>query len=224
MRSSQAGRRRGIPFVVSAPSGTGKTTLCRKTVERDPRIEFSISHTTRPMRPGEQDGVDYHFVGERAFLDLVDDRGFVEFAEYGGNMYGTSWAAIDEPLGRGHDVLLEIEVQGAGQIRDRRDDARLIFLVPPSLESLEARLRGRGTDAAKVIDRRLALARSELEAVERFDYVVVNDDLEIATSRVAEIISAERVGKTSEVRARHGRAGAVAQGLGALGERASLAR
>lgn len=224
MSTPEAASRRGIPFVVSAPSGTGKTTLCRKIVERDPCIEFSTSHTTRPIRPGEQDGVDYHFVGERAFLDLVDQRGFVEFAEYGGNMYGTSWAAIDEPLGRGHDVLLEIEVQGAGQIRDRRDDARLIFLVPPSLESLEARLRGRGTDAAKVIDRRLALARSELEAVDRFDYVVVNDDLELATSRVGEIIAAERAGETSDLRARHGRAEAVERGLGALGERASVAR
>jgi len=208
--------RRGIPFVVSAPSGTGKTTVCRAVVAADPEMEFSVSHTTRPPRPGERDGVDYHFVDEPAFRKLVDERAFVEHAEYGGRLYGTSHGAIDEPLARGHDVLLEIEVQGAAQIRARRRDARFLFLVPPSMEALERRLRHRGTDPEDVIQRRLAIADNELRAVHHFDYVVVNDALDAAIAAVRDVMAAERRGERGDVVARFGRHTALARRAGAL--------
>lgn len=196
---------RGLLFVVSAPSGTGKTTVCRRLLERDPRLALSVSHTTRPPRPGEVGGRDYHFVSHRAFRELVERGAFVEFAEYGGNLYGTSDAELERILERGKDALLEIEVQGAAQIRDRRPDARLIFLLPPSVEVLEARLRGRGTDDEEAIQKRLALARRELAAAPNFDYAVVNDDLDRTVETLREIIDAERRGDTARVRARHGR-------------------
>lgn len=197
--------RRGIPFVVSAPSGTGKTTVCRAVVARDPGIRFSVSHTTRPPRAGERDGVDYHFVSREAFRDLAQHGGFVEHAEYAGNLYGTSWAAIDGPLARGEDLLLEVEVQGAAQLRERRADARFVFLLPPSLEELERRLRGRGTDTPDAVARRLAIVRRELEAVHGFDYAVVNERLEETIEAVLEIVRAEREGRTEGVRGRLGR-------------------
>ena len=200
-----AGARRGIPFVVSGPSGAGKTSVCRAAVERGPGIVHSVSHTTRPPRPGERDGVHYHFVSEKAFRALVERQAFVEFAEYGGHLYGTSAEQLDATLARGTDVLLEIDVQGAEQIRARRSDARLIFLLPPSKRELERRLRGRGTDAPEVVERRLALAQRELEAVRLFDYVVVNDDLERAIADVREILAAERAARVAPARARHGR-------------------
>ena len=202
--------RRGIPFVVAAPSGTGKTTLCRALVEADDRIECSISHTTRKPRTGEVDGVAYYFVDESRFLALRRQGEFLERAEYGGNLYGTSSEKLRTILeDRGHDVILEIEVQGAEQIRERRRDARFIFLLPPTLEELERRLRGRGTDSDEAIARRLALADRELAAVRFFDYAVINDDLERAIGDVREIIAAERDGTQAALdaaAARHGRA------------------
>jgi guanylate kinase len=199
----------GIPFVVAAPSGTGKTTVCRACLERDPLLEFSISHTTRKPRQGERDGVDYHFVTPKEFLQIVEQDGFVEHAEYGGQNYGTSREALRAPTeDRGHDVLLEIEVQGAEQVRARRPDARFIFLLPPSMKVLEQRLRGRGTDSEDAIDRRLGMADRELEAIRFFDYAVVNDDLERTIASVLAIIAAERTGSAEAleaVRERHGR-------------------
>lgn len=187
--------RLGIPFVVAAPSGTGKTTICRAVVEADPQIESSISHTTRKPRSGEADGVAYYFVDEATFLELRRRGEFLEHAEYGGNLYGTSSEKLREILeDRGHDVILEIEVQGARQIRERRRDARFIFLLPPTLEELERRLRGRGTDSEEAVARRLAMADRELAAIHFFDYAVINDDLERAISEVREIIEAERAG------------------------------
>jgi len=194
--------RRGIPFVVAAPSGTGKTTVCRRVVGGDDGVVFSISHTTRARRPGEVDGRDYHFVSDEEFQRMADSGAFLEWAVYNGNHYGTSWSAIDAPLAAGRDVLLEIEVQGARQVRKRRADARFIFLLPPSMKILEERLQGRGTDSAEQIERRLALAREELAAVRDFDYAVVNDELERCVSAVAEIIAAERAGVTAEIRRR----------------------
>ena len=138
--------RRGVPFVVAAPSGTGKTTVCRQVVQKDPLAEFSVSHTTRPRRDGEAEGIDYHFVKPERFQEMVDEDAFLEWAEYDGNRYGTSWASIEQPLERGRDVLLEIEVQGAAQVRERRADARFIFLLPPSMEVLRERLVARSTD------------------------------------------------------------------------------
>lgn len=197
--------RRGTPFVISAPSGTGKTTVCHEVVSRDPEIRFSVSHTTRPARRGERDGVDYYFVSAERFRALVESDAFLEYAEYAGRLYGTSVAAVEGPLAEGCDLLLEIDVQGAAQIRQRRPDARFIFLLPPSPAELEDRLRRRGTDDAEAIERRLALFRREFDAVHLFDYAVVNDDLERCVQVVGEIIRAERSRRTPAVEAKYGR-------------------
>lgn len=199
--------RRGRPFVVAAPSGTGKTTVCRAVLALDAGIRFSVSHTTRPARAGERDGVDYHFVSDRAFREGVDAGDFVEHAEYAGRLYGTSWRSLEEPLTRGWDLLVEIEVQGARQLRERLTDAVFVFLLPPSMAVLEARLRGRGTDSDDAVERRLAVADRELEAVHFFDYAVVNDDLDTAVEALLSIIRAERRGANGDVRLRYGREG-----------------
>ena len=213
--SSRAGTV-GIPFVVSAPSGTGKTTVCRAVVDAEEAIEFSVSHTTREARLGERDGVHYHFVSCEEFSELVKAGGFVEHAEYAGNSYGTSWSAIDAPLQRGRDLLLEVEVQGARQLRDRRADARFVFLLPPSIAVLEQRLRGRGTDSEEAVRERLAAVESELAAVHLFDYAVVNEDLAVAIGAVREIVAAEREGMTEAVRAKWDRARVVSGLAGVL--------
>jgi guanylate kinase len=182
---SEAKRRKGIPFVIAAPSGTGKTTICRMLLERDPLLRLSVSHTTRAMRSSETNAVDYHFVSEDDFNVLVAKDAFLEWARFSNNLYGTSLAAIESLLGKDFDPLLEIEVQGAGQVRERRADACLIFLLPPSLQMLEDRLRGRATDSDDEIRRRLGEARGEIERARIFDYAVINGDLEGA---VAELI------------------------------------
>ncbi len=182
----------GIVFVVAAPSGTGKTTVCRLVVARDELISFSVSHTTRPQREREVDGDDYFFVDREQFHRLVDEEGFLEWAVYNSNHYGTSWKAIEQPLQEGRDVLLEIEVQGARQVRERLPDARLIFLLPPSMDVLKQRLVDRGTDSAQQIQRRLEVAESELQAICDFDYAVPNDDLERCVADLQRIIRAER--------------------------------
>ena len=203
--------RAGIPFVVAAPSGTGKTTVCRRVVERDPQVEFSVSHTTRAPRPGEVDGVAYHFVTRADFDCLVEQKKLLEWAEYHGHHYGTSWAALEGPLSKGRDVLLEIEIQGARQVRARRPDARLIFLLSPSLEVLERRLRSRKTESEQDVAARLKLARREIaEADGCFDYAVVNDDLERCVAQVLEILAAERAGAAQDLRRRFDPARALA--------------
>ena len=196
------GIEQGIPFVVAAPSGTGKTTVCRMVVEQEERISFSISHTTRRKRDGEVDGRDYCFVDEPEFRRLVAEEAFLEWAEYNANLYGTSWEAIDRGLTGGRDVLLEIEVQGARQVRARRPDARLIFLLPPSMQELERRLQGRGTDSQDEIRRRLDVASHELEAIRDFDYAVTNDELDSCVANLLEIIRAERDGLAGALRER----------------------
>ena len=198
-------KRRGIPFVAAAPSGTGKTTVCRGALARDDNLRFSVSHTTRPPRPGEVAGRDYHFVSAETFRRMVEHGDFVEHAEYAGHLYGTSFAALREPLDRGYDLMIEIEVQGARQLRDRLSDARFVFLLPPSRAELERRLRTRGTDRDEAIEHRLALVDRELAAVEFFDYAIVNDDLEAAIEAVLCVVRAERQGETAEVRQRFGR-------------------
>jgi guanylate kinase len=192
--------RAGFPVVVAAPSGTGKTTVCRAVVERDAEIVFSVSHTTRGRRAGEVDGVAYHFVDEDAFTRMVERGEFLEWAVYNGHRYGTSWRAIETPLSKGHDVLLEIEVQGARQVRERRPDARFVFLLPPSFEVLRRRLSGRGTDDPAAVAQRLELAREELRAAPEFDYALVNDDLERCVAGLLEILRAERRGETAALR------------------------
>ena len=194
--------RTGFPMVVAAPSGTGKTTVCRRVVEQDGGIVFSVSHTTRPRRPGEVDGSDYHFVDDATFERLVAEWAFLEWAVYNGRHYGTSLASIDAPLREGLDVLLEIEVQGARQVRARRPDARFVFLLPPSFATLRERLIGRGTDEPEAIERRLEVAAGELLAVHDFDYAVTNDALEDCVRDVLAILAAERRGETAAVRRR----------------------
>ena len=196
--SATAGRR-GIPFVVAAPSGTGKTTVCQRVVAADALVEFSVSHTTRPRREGEVDGSDYHFVTREGFERLIGEDAFLEWAIYNGNHYGTSWASIEAPLARGHDVLLEIEIQGAAQVRERRSDARSIFLLPPSMKVLEERLRARGTDSDQQIAGRLDRARIEVEETSSFDYAVVNEELERCVAEVLEVVRGEREGRGLEL-------------------------
>ncbi len=197
--------RRGRPFVVAAPSGTGKTTVCRAALERDPRLRFSVSHTTRKPREKEHDGVDYHFVSSEQFHELVKSDAFLEYAEYGDNLYGTSWEALEGPIAEGWDLIVEIEVKGARQFRERRRDACFIFLLPPDMATLGDRLRTRGTDTEETIAKRLAIAEQELEAIEFFDYAVVNDDLDTAVGGVLEVIEAVRSSHTSGARERYGR-------------------
>jgi len=195
---------RGIPFVVAAASGTGKTSVCRALIARNPGrpIEFSVSHTTRNRREGEADGVDYHFVTASGFQQLVEDDGFLEWAVYNDNHYGTSWRAIEEPLASGHDVLLEIEVQGAALVRNRLDDARFLFLLPPTLAALRQRLESRGTDSPEQMARRLERSRDELAAAVDFDYAVVNDDFDACVADVLAILEAERAGDVAVLRRR----------------------
>lgn len=207
--------RSAFPVVVAAPSGTGKTTVCRALVARDPKIAFSVSHTTRLRRAGERDGVDYHFVTSEQFQRLVAEDAFLEWAVYNDCEYGTSRAAIDALLASGVDALLEIEVQGARQVRERRSDARFIFLLPPSLQVLRARLVRRGTDSEAQIERRLELASRELEAIHTFDYAVVNEELETCVRNVQEILEGERRGDAQTLRRRFAIEAALARTQGA---------
>lgn len=205
------GDQTGHVFVVAAPSGTGKTTLCRRILEEDPGLELSVSHTTRTPREGEVDGTHYHFVDAKAFRTLVDENKFLEHADYGGNTYGTSWAAIEAPLASGRDVVLEIEVQGAEQVRNRMPEACLVFLLPPSLAILEDRLRGRNTDSEDVIQRRMALVDRELEAAKHFDFAVINDALEVAVAEVLDLVGAVRSSAAGPIATEHGREAVLAK-------------
>ncbi len=199
---SSASAAQGIPFVVAAPSGTGKTSVCRRVVELDDGISFSVSHTTRKQRAGEEYGRDYFFVNEAEFRRMAAEGAFLEWAEYNANLYGTSWAAVEAGLADGRDLLLEIEVQGARQVRRARPDARMIFLLPPSMRELERRLRGRGTDSDAEILRRLSVAARELESMRDFDYAVTNDAFDACVEQVLEIVRAERACAPGDLRER----------------------
>lgn len=194
----------GRTFVISAPSGTGKTSVCHQLLADDPNLRFSVSHTTRAPRTGERDGLDYHFVSSEEFERLIQAGAFLEHARYTGNLYGTSFRAVRDSLERGFDVLLEIEVQGARLIRNSNFDAAFIFLLPPTMEVLEQRLRGRGTDSEALIQKRLAEGRSEVKMAELFDYAVINDDLSTAVAEVQDIIRAEREGDVEAARRHFG--------------------
>ena len=178
-------------FVITGPSGVGKGTLIRLLRERVPELELSVSATTREPRPGEENGIDYHFLSDDEFAQSVDAGEFVEWAEYSGRRYGTLRSELQRYLDAGHPVVLEIEVQGARQVREAMPEAVQVFIAPPSVEALRARLVGRGTDAPEDVEARLATALEELEAEKEFEYVVVNDRLEQATEELAEIVRGE---------------------------------
>ena len=183
---------RGLLIVVSAPSGTGKTTVIERLVEVCPQLVRSRSYTSRAPRPGELDGVDYNFVDRPAFEALVRGDGFLEWADVFGNLYGTGRRETEALLAAGFDVVLVIDVQGARQVRARSAEAVGVFLLPPSFEVLESRLRGRCLDPEAAISRRLATARAEIAAVDEYEYVVINDELERAVGEICAIVTAER--------------------------------
>jgi guanylate kinase len=192
MGSAARRRRRGILFVMTGASGVGKGTLRRAIADDLRDVVYSVSATTRARRPGEIEGVDYHFLGRPAFERMIVDGELLEHARYVGDLYGTPAAPVDAALAAGRDVLLEIELVGARQVKERRPEAVMIFIAPPSLAELERRLRGRGTDSEEKIQRRLARARDEIQAVREFDYVVINGVLEAAATTFRALLRAER--------------------------------
>ena len=183
----------GKLYVVAAPSGAGKTTLVRLLLEREPGVHLSISYTTRSPRPGEADGREYHFVDVATFRAMLARGDFLEWAEVHGNFYGTSKVWIGEQLAAGRDVLLEIDWQGAQQVRQAFPGALGVFILPPSMDELTRRLTGRGTDSADVIERRLAAAQAEMRHVGEFDYVIINDSLEQAVDDLRAVVRASRL-------------------------------
>jgi guanylate kinase len=175
-------------YVVAAPSGGGKTSLIRALLESDPGVRLSVSLTTRPPRPGEVDGEHYHFVDEKTFLGLVEKNAFLEHACVFDHRYGTSRQAVEDTLSEGHDVVLDIDWQGARQIRESFPSSRSIFIIPPSLESLRERLVARGQDSERVIQRRMRDARAEISHWSEFDFVIINDRFENALADLRSII------------------------------------
>ena len=195
----------GTLYIVSSPSGAGKSSLLSALLARfndDRRMQLSISHTTRGMRPGEEHGVHYHFVDKSEFQAQIDRGAFFEWAEVFGNYYGTSRETIERCLDQGVDVFLDIDWQGARQIRDQLPEARSIFILPPSLPILEQRLHGRGQDSAEVIRHRMEQAVAEMSHYDEYDYLIVNDDFETSLQQLASIVCAERTRLTAQ-RLRH---------------------
>jgi guanylate kinase len=184
--------RRGLLFIVSAPSGAGKTTLVERLVEQVPRLKMSRSFTSRAARQGETDGVDYNFVTRERFEAMVAAGDFLEWAAVFGNLYGTCASDTDRLLASGHDVVLVIDVQGARKVRATGVETSAVFVMPPSFEVLEQRLRGRSKDSEAEIQRRLQVARDEVAAFTEYDFVVVNDELTTAVDRLRSIVIAER--------------------------------
>ncbi|MEW6416316.1 MAG: guanylate kinase [Pseudomonadota bacterium] len=183
----------GVLYIVSAPSGAGKTSLVKALLKSDPAIHLSISYTTRPPRPGETDGRDYHFVSRQRFEEMLADGEFLEHAEVYGNFYGTSKGSISRDLLAGHDVLLEIDWQGAEQVRAHFPESASIFILPPSFAALRTRLAGRGQDSDEVIERRLAAAAHDVAHAGAFDYIIVNDDFDHALQDLVAITRSIRL-------------------------------
>ncbi len=183
----------GTLFIVSAPSGAGKTSLVRALLESVPGVTVSVSYTTRPMRPGESDGVDYHFVDRARFRAMIEADEFLEYAEVFGNYYGTARRTVDQALAEGEDVLLEIDWQGARQVRARSAECVGVFILPPSRTVLEQRLRARGQDDEAVIAQRMSKAVDEMSRYEEYDYLVVNDDFQLALADLQTIVRARRL-------------------------------
>ena len=193
-QQSDALHRRGLMFILSSPSGAGKTTISRMLLEADPAIRLSVSATTRAMRPGEVDGKDYHFVTQARFDEMVENEEFLEWAHVFGNSYGTPKAQVKAGLRAGQDFLFDIDWQGTQQLYQKLEtDVVRVFLLPPSIDELRRRLTGRGTDSAEVITARMERARAEISHWDGYDYVVVNDDIEACFAKVREILHAERM-------------------------------
>jgi guanylate kinase len=182
----------GTLFIISAPSGAGKTSLVAEILARMDNIQASISHTTRAARSGETDAVNYHFVSQQTFHSMVADNAFLEHAEVFGNFYGTSRQWVQETLNSGTDVILEIDWQGAEQVRQQFAQSKSIFILPPSKQALRERLNGRGQDDIEVINKRIAAATEEMSHYVEADYLVINDDFDLALEQLKGIISAQR--------------------------------
>lgn len=182
----------GTLYVVSAPSGAGKTSLLKQLIQQMERVETSVSHTTREKRAGEQPGTDYHFMTTEAFESLISENAFFEYAEVFGNYYGTSKASIQEQLDSGLDVILEIDWQGARQIRQQLPHSCSIFILPPTKKALRERLVGRGQDDESIIERRMEAAQGEMSHYNEYDYLVINDDFSLAVSELHAILMAKR--------------------------------
>ncbi len=184
---------KGTLFIVSAPSGAGKTSLVKALVASNPELKVSISHTTRPMRPGECNGVNYHFVTQVVFESMLEEGAFLEQAQVFGNLYGTSELWVQQTLEAGDDIILEIDWQGAAQIRKLVPSAVSVFILPPSLEALRERLTGRGQDDKSVIDARMQGAISEISHYVEADYLIINDDFSVALTQFQAILLAKRL-------------------------------
>ena len=199
-----AGTQKPIPggrlYVVSAPSGAGKSTICKAVMERITALVYSVSYTTRSPRGEEKNGIDYHFISKDEFLAGIDKGAWAEWALVHGNYYGTSADFIDEVLGSGSDVLLDIDVQGAKQILNRYPDSITVFIMPPSSTALRERLLRRGTDSQKAIEQRLANAEAEMEQMGRYRHVIVNDSLDEAVATLSAIIVSARAGTAAQSR------------------------
>ncbi len=191
----------GNLFIVSAPSGAGKTSLVKALLDSIDGIRVAVSHTTRPMRPGEVNGVDYHFIDQEAFMQMVSAGEFLEHAQVFDNYYGTAAASVLELLDDGLDVILEIDWQGAAQVRQRFEEAIGVFILPPSRDELERRLRGRGQDSDEVIARRMRDARNEISHYGEYQYLIVNDDFDQALAQLQALVRAQRltIGRQSAV-------------------------
>lgn len=183
--------KRGKTFIVSGPSGAGKSTVLKALLERRDHVVFSVSATTRGARPGEVDGVHYHFLTVDTFREWIAREEFLEYAEYVGNFYGTPKRDVDEAMDRGEDVILDIEIQGANQVKSKRPETVSIFIAPPSWEELERRLTERGTDSPEKIQKRLLRAKVEFQTAHAYDYFVINDNVENAVRELDAIMTAE---------------------------------
>ncbi|EST52707.1 guanylate kinase [Brevibacillus panacihumi W25] len=190
---------RGLLLILSGPAGVGKGTVCKALRERMPDLVYSVSATTRQPRPGEVEGVNYFFKSKEEFRRMIEQDELLEWAEYVGNYYGTPRAFVDAMLASGRDVILEIEVQGALQVKEKFPQGTFLFLAPPDLEVLENRIIGRGTESEETIRKRMEVARAEIELMDHYDYVVVNDEIDWACDRIQAIITAEHLKRERQV-------------------------
>ncbi|MEW9667561.1 guanylate kinase [Ammoniphilus sp. 3BR4] len=190
---------KGLLIVLSGPSGVGKGTVCAALRKTMPQLVYSVSATTRAMRQGEQEGVNYFFKTQQEFRHMIENDQLLEWAEYVGNYYGTPRGFVEQTLDEGKDVILEIEVQGALQVKEKFPQGIFIFLAPPDLEELRNRIVGRGTESEETINSRMSVAKEEIELMDKYNYVVVNDQVELACHRIQSIVLAEHLKKDRQI-------------------------